>query len=156
MKDALSVLHSRLPTPPIWAAYRRVGSFIYFNMGERVEVTSPQRPSHYVGKLILVVHLCHWKLFDDDKEVLNSYCEDDNIYETVFSNLIEQQITKIKKVNTTTIRISFSKNWHVVLEADLDFYEKENELFYCYKTQENEDTISYSVERGFYFNIEDN
>ena len=153
MEDVLTVLRSFLPMPPIWGACRQVGSFLNFSMGEKTKYVSLEGKSYYMGTSALTVELCSWKMFDGDKEVLNNNCEDDKIYESVLSNFSEQQVIEIEKIKNTIIKIIFKNNWSIILEADLDAYERQDDLLSFYKKDNIE--ISYSVARGFHFYVVD-
>lgn len=114
------------------------GSFLQFDL-EAVSLPS--------CIYMLWVYLSDWIITLDNNQILN--CEDieENKYNKVLNLFINEKLLNIDKVNSQIV-LKFSKNLEIILTANLDAYEKDDDLFMFYICKSQ--VISYSLEKGFY------
>lgn len=64
---------------PIWNAEKGVGSFLTFDMGEKILKILPNGDPYYRGIIHLWIYLCKWEILIDGKLVLDGDASDEDI-----------------------------------------------------------------------------
>ena len=133
----------------VWRSVKGAGSFLTFDMGDVIEETRGKSSLSKRGDLHLWIYLCDWVLFHDGQEILNSAEEDNEIFETHLKNITGLPLISVKEVSTeSSVEFGFGENYKLLVTANTDAYETDDDLFILYIFGKPE--ISYSLEKGFY------
>ncbi|MFW7382197.1 MAG: hypothetical protein ACOH5I_25575 [Oligoflexus sp.] len=129
---------------PVWQAKKGHGSFLTFDMGEKIERTYETKAGSYlVGSEHLWIYMCQWKLLKGDRLLLDSQTIDGaKDCEKILASLVGSRITSIG-LSEETVEIFFSNGIKLELFASCD---QEDEMFILY--EEGQPTISYYPTNG--------
>ncbi len=149
--SAYNLLQSVLPAS-IWSASKGVGSFLTFDMDEKVKEVikrKGQEKTIYTGKVHLWIYLAEWKLYKNDLILLDSNSEDEKEYENILKSFIGLNLLRIEElIKNNGIIFYFDNNYKIHAYSDLDTYDENDDLFIFYI--KGFSPIAYSPKAGFY------
>ncbi|MBA3237994.1 MAG: hypothetical protein H0T62_06540 [Parachlamydiaceae bacterium] len=139
--DSEKILQQALKTP-IWQVKKGHGSFLTFDMGEKISGNKKDGTIFYSGSIHLWIYMCDWKVLSNGKEILQSGDDDStmNIALNIFAN---KEIVSIMEKTDNIIKIEFTDK--LVLTLIGDDYEENDDFFHLYTPVGN---VSYNKEFG--------
>ncbi len=156
-KTLLEQFEDLLPLPPIWQGKRIIGSMMFFDMGEKIEMPKIKLPDFvkdqdtpdFRGRFVLTIELGDWNLYQGDTEILNNDCEDDDVYEKILASLCGQSLIEIRtNEDIDLVEFRFSHDWVLQIFSNLDVYKDDDDIFSFHELGGFD--ISYCNAHGFY------
>jgi hypothetical protein len=130
---------------PIWEAKKGDGSFLLFDMGQRVPKKHRNGTLFYSGAIHLWIYLCDWEVIHNGKLLAQSGENEDEI--TAALELMKgKQILAIQKADANTVEIKFTGKIGLTLLGNDELYEDFDDFFILYTPVGN---VSYNKEYGF-------
>ena len=119
-----------------------IGSFITFDVGEQSKTYLDGYPMH------IWIYLCDWRLFHNDKELLNCDEESNEKVRYILDPLNGKKLTGIKISTDRSLLIDISGGYTFQLYKNAVEYDDDDDLLVIYLDDGN--IISFSDEHGFY------
>jgi hypothetical protein len=82
-KKEIEGMIAKVVNIPIWQAKKGVGSFITFDMGEKVTQTKRNGSKSVTGKIHLWIYLCDWTILSNGKIIIQSDSSEDDIVKAI-------------------------------------------------------------------------
>lgn len=134
----ISTINNELPLS-ILSMERGHGSFITIDLASKI---------NSLTKYHLWIYLTDWYFLDlkDNNILLTSELVEEIHNEKFFKEFISSQMKSVVFKNKKVIEFLFSNETVLVLEANLDEYELDDEMFFFFK--DSIEVISYSIKNG--------
>jgi len=129
----------------VWQAKKGTGSFLTFDMGERVAIKRKDGTTFDRGSFHLWIYLCDWEISVNGNVLARSDAIDADIGKAVKS-FDGQKISSIDQVNINTIEIKASDGLSITLFGNDKVYEQDDDFFILYTPNGN---VSFSKALGF-------
>ena len=130
---------------PIWQVKKGIGSFLTFDLGEKIEKKKRDATVFFSGSIHLWIYMCDWKILKKGKVVTQSSADEKEILESLY--FFENRfIISISRINENEIHFQFSQDATLVLNGNDAIYEKDCDFFILYTPIGN---ISYNKKFGF-------
>ncbi len=130
---------------PIWQAKKGNGSFLTFDMGDKVIRSKRNGTNYETGSIHLWIYLCDWKLAANGEVISRSNSTEGEIV-AALKYLNGKHLLSIIGLDENTVELKFSGEIVLTLEGNEAVYEKEDDFFIFYTSKGN---LSYNRQTGF-------
>jgi hypothetical protein len=150
-KKEIEGMIAKVVNIPIWQAKKGVGSFITFDMGEKVTQTKRNGSKSVTGKIHLWIYLCDWTILSNGKIIIQSDSSEDDIVKAI-DMFIGRNIVSINISESNKVDIKFSDEISLILIGNAKAYGVDGDFFNLYTP---ECSISYNMKTGLIAELPD-